>query len=335
MNNNDFSMFQAIVRLKQEELLSTMTAFLQKMYQSDKVHPTKSYILAEGDIPILLVAHLDTVFKSPPVEIYFDEKKDVLWSPQGLGADDRAGVFIILKLIQEGLRPHVCFTTDEEIGGVGASMLVQVFKEKPFDIKYAIQLDRQGVGDSVYYDCDNPKFEEYINKFGYVTAWGSFSDIGVICPAWEVAGVNLSVGYVREHSTSETLFLKGMYATMDKVRSMLRQASDAKHYKYIPAYISYPYSFNWSTAYGYECPSDDDPRDSHKPTRCFRCGKTYPANDLLLVTTSKYPYNDANFCYNCITDKNVRWCEKCGEPFLKNDLNEKICPFCLMEADLF
>lgn len=60
-----------------------------------------------------------------------------MWSPQGLGADDRAGIFAIIQIIKSGLRPHIILTTDEEVGGVGADLLSK--NGNPFaDLRYII-----------------------------------------------------------------------------------------------------------------------------------------------------------------------------------------------------
>jgi hypothetical protein len=179
------------------------------------------------------VAHADTVFKKPPQRIFYDKQKNVMWSPEGLGADDRAGVFAIIQIIKSGLRPTVIITTDEEKGGIGASALVRNMPKPPTDLKYIIQLDRQGSMDCVFYDCLNKEFEEYVESFGFVTDFGSFSDISVLCPAWRVAGVNLSIGYYDEHSVSETLYIGHMNSTILKVKNMLRDAKRADSYIYI------------------------------------------------------------------------------------------------------
>ena len=109
--------------MSQKSLLKSMNTFLKKYYPSKKIVSTPDYILCEGTAPIMLVAHLDTVFKQPPKNIYYDKEEGVIWSPQGLGADDRAGVFAICQIIKAGLRPHIIFTTDEEVGGLGARAL--------------------------------------------------------------------------------------------------------------------------------------------------------------------------------------------------------------------
>ena len=60
---------------------------------------TDQYIIAEGDIPVCLIAHMDTVFKTPPVDFFYDQEQQVLWSPDGLGTDDRAGIYAIAEIV--------------------------------------------------------------------------------------------------------------------------------------------------------------------------------------------------------------------------------------------
>ena len=125
MNNADYQLFTAIAQMKQNSLQKSLKNYLKKHYSQDKIISTKDYLLCEGTVPIMLVAHMDTVFTHFPQQIFYDRKQCVLWSPQGLGADDRAGVFAIMKIIQSGYRPHICFTTDEEMGGLGARALIK------------------------------------------------------------------------------------------------------------------------------------------------------------------------------------------------------------------
>lgn len=337
MNNTDLSLFQTIAKMKQGQVLKSMRNFLKKMYPEDSVTATQDYILCKGDIPILLCAHMDTVFKSPPQEIYYDTRKRVMWSPQGLGADDRAGVFSIMKLIQNGFRPCIALTTDEEIGGVGARKLVNDFKEAPFDIKYAIQLDRQGECDCVFYSCDNEEFAKYVENYGFVTDWGTFSDISVICPAWKIAGVNVSVGYLREHTTSETLHTNALYATIAKVSKMLTDAKQAPSFEYIPDKYDFYYG-KLARAYGYNWPTDDetdswdrycgwDTHSENKKCQCVNCHKIYSEDDVFPVKSRKYKDSKNFYCLDCV-GFGVNWCKKCGEPFEVDTPNDTLCPDC-------
>lgn len=315
LKDNDYKTFEKIAMLSQDSLKSVMTSFLKKKYKD--VVATNAYVYAEGNIPIGLVAHLDTVFSKPPVEIFYDTRKNVMWSPQGLGADDRAGIFAIIKIIQSGLRPHIILTTDEEIGGVGATELAKL--PCPFkDLRYLIQLDRRGTNDCVFYDCDNVDFIDYVEEFGFTEAWGSFSDISVLCPAWEIAGVNLSVGYRDEHSYEELLYVSPLLSTIDKVKKMLT-AKDIPSFIYIPSLASFK-TWNWRTGCGYD--------NNYLYMKCPCCGKNFSYEELIPVQL--LDGSTIYMCVDCTVDprNNIEFCEGCGEAFEYNDEDGWIPALC-------
>lgn len=229
----DLELLTTLLKSREKTLLKQLPRFLEKYYGKENVHSTVDYIYAVGDIPVGLVAHLDTVHFYPPKEIFHDVEKQVLWTPEGLGADDRAGVYAIIELIKDGFRPSVIFTTDEETGGLGALQLVNDFKTPLSQLNFLIELDRQGLNDAVYYDCDNLAFEEFISKYGFETQIGSFSDISFIAPEWGIAAVNLSVGYYNEHSYHEFLRYNYLAQTIGKVSYILTDFDPTVVYKYI------------------------------------------------------------------------------------------------------
>ena len=318
--NSELKTFEQLASLTQNSLKKVLSSFLKRHYP--KVIETKDYIYAEGEIPIALVAHMDTVFKKPPSEIFFDERHNVMFSPQGLGADDRAGVFAIIQIIRGGQKPHVIFTTDEEYGALGAMELSKL--DCPFtNLKYIIQLDRRGSDDCVFYDCDNEDFVEYIESFGFTWNYGSFTDISELCPSWKIAGVNLSVGYRDEHSATEVLFVGQLLATISKVKKMLNAAAEAPVFKYIPM-ANTPYGKDWYTwnknTYSWS--------DSNEVMKCHNCKKYFMEEELfpavMLDKTTKF------FCPDCLVD-NVAWCKECGSAFEKYSPeapNTGICPIC-------
>lgn len=211
-------MFKTILKTTQKELKAFCASELKKYYKG--VQNRKAFIYCKGELPVLLVAHLDTVHKQKPTAIYHDQEQDVMWSPQGIGGDDRCGIFAILTLLERGYRPHILFTTDEEIGGVGAQAFVTA--NIPLDgVKYMVELDRRGEKDMVFYDCGNEDFMAYVGQFGFEEEYGTFSDISTLSPAYDLASVNLSIGYYQEHRTEEHIKLKHMMATVDKVELML------------------------------------------------------------------------------------------------------------------
>ena len=318
--NSELKTFEQLASLTQNSLKKVLSSFLKRHYS--KVIETKEYIYAEGEIPIALVAHMDTVFKKPPSEIFFDERHNVMFSPQGLGADDRAGVFAIIQIIRGGQKPHVIFTTDEEYGALGAMELSKL--DCPFtNLKYIIQLDRRGSDDCVFYDCDNEEFVEYIESFGFTWNYGSFTDISELCPSWKIAGVNLSVGYRDEHSETEVLFVGQLLATISKVKKMLNAAAEAPVFKYIPM-ANTPYGKDWYTwnknTYSWS--------DSNEVMKCHNCKKYFMEEELfpavMLDKTTKF------FCPDCLVN-NVAWCKECGSAFEKYSPeapNTGMCPIC-------
>lgn len=274
--------------MPQHRLKSLLKLYL-KQWGYTNIISTKEYIVAEGSIPICLVAHLDTVNESPPEEIFYDQEQRVMWSPNLLGADDRAGVYAIIRILSDGYRPHIIFTTDEEKGCAGASTLVTQEPNCPLEkIKAIFQLDRRGSEDCVFYGCDNPDFVKYIESFGFVEAYGTFSDISVIAPEWEVAAVNLSVGYYNEHTNHEYLRLDELETTIERVEKMLAAADDMPTFSYIPAksawnvdsyYFHSPESCNFcgrliKSSWGYKM-SGFDKDGSYRFLMCRECYEAY------------------------------------------------------------
>ena len=63
LQDKDYRLFEKLVSLNEKQMVQAMTQLIKSKY--DNVIATKEYIIAIGDIPIALVAHMDTVFKFP------------------------------------------------------------------------------------------------------------------------------------------------------------------------------------------------------------------------------------------------------------------------------
>ena len=315
-SERQFAIFKQIARFSQTGLRKFLISYLKKSYPNKNVVYSDHYIYAKGEIPVALVAHMDTVHKHLPEQIYWDRKEDIVWSPQGLGADDRAGVFAILQIIAFGYKPHIIFTADEEIGGIGASLIAE--RGNPFDdLRYVIEFDRRGLDDCVFYDCDNPDFTEYISCFGFKKEFGSYSDICEFCPDWGVAGVNLSVGYFNEHTLVEYLIPSILLDTISKVCEMLDEdIDDIPFFEYIPkVYNINGQKFISSTLF------------NRFSVICRGCGEAYLQEEVIPVRSRNG--STVFYCPDCIVD-NVEWCVECEKPFektSKDDINT-LCEDC-------
>ena len=219
---------------------------LAKKFKGKAILSKGNFILVRGTAPVMLVAHLDTVHTEPVKQICASKDENILMSPQGIGGDDRCGVFAIVKVYQSAqVKPWLLFTCDEEVGGLGAQYFCQVHSQgllpKELDaLKFLVEIDRKGSNDAVYYDCDNSDFEAYITSKGFTTAFGSFSDISLIAPELGVAAVNLSSGYYNAHTLHEFINVNELKDTIRKVGEIVSEAVDLPRFEYVEATPLFP-----------------------------------------------------------------------------------------------
>ena len=302
----DKKVMTSLFSMEERTLYKFMYIMLQKHYKEEDIELHSDYIIAQGTLPIGLLAHMDTVFAKKPTSknIYYDSEKGVMWCPEGLGADDRAGVFLIIKLLNSfSQKPTVILTLGEEKGGLGASAVIGQHPENEYGLKFLIELDRQGKDDSVYYDCGNEEFEKYINRFGFTTDWGTFTDISVIAPAWDIAAVNLSVGYFHEHTKTEILVIPYLFATLEKVKKICKNFNDIKDKEFKHCTKKW-YEDYYTAIYG-----------GSYDIICRSCKKQMPSDLSIPFKTRDGAY--AFICPDCFETEYVKfnWCGYCGEAF--------------------
>jgi len=198
------------------------------------------YIKGTRKDSVLLVSHTDTVWGDEVIEPRV--KKGVISSNRGdigIGADDRAGVAALWELRNSG--HSLLIVPEEETGCKGSGYVAEHYKLM-FNEQFAIQFDRKGGEDLVFYDCDNCDFENYLtdNYKNYSTATGSFSDICTLCPALGIAGVNISIGFRNEHTSRETLKISEWLRTVEQTKRLLN--GDCPKFEYIESKLGWG---NW------------------------------------------------------------------------------------------
>lgn len=230
VNNVINADFENICRMTQPEVKKYVTEKLKETYE--QVVVSEGYVFAKGDVPILLVAHMDTVHKETPKA--FVHRGNKTSSPQGIGGDDRCGIYIILNIIKKH-KCSVVFCEDEEIGGIGAKKFIMADFAKDLDFNYIMEFDRRGSKDAVFYDCDNEAFEEFItDDEDWKTAFGSFSDISIIAPVLGCAAVNLSSGYYNAHTLDEYVMLDELESCIVRGCKLIEKTTDEDKFEYIP-----------------------------------------------------------------------------------------------------
>jgi hypothetical protein len=180
-----------------------------------------NYHLTIGKEPIILWScHTDTVTQKVG-------RQNVKWLGNGilglhnpqmnqcLGADDGAGLWIMLELIKAGKEGHYVFHRDEEIGGQGSAWLTKPDnwpKYIPMSVKATIAMDRCGREDIITHQmyqrtCSDAFADSLAEQLPYgmrkddsgvFTDTANYVDIIGEC-------TNLAVGYERNHGPSETL----------------------------------------------------------------------------------------------------------------------------------
>lgn len=184
--------------------------------------------------------HKDTLAKNKVEKIFFfsqEEKREntygMIWgakgnvgkngqianySPSTLGADDKVGVYILLRMIEAGIPGTYLFHTGEECGGLGSAFLAAHYKELFENKDRAIAFDRAGYNDVIGFQrqsrCCSTEFgkalavalNDYMppkSKFKE-DAHGSFTDTANYTKLVPEC-TNVSVGYFNQHGSGEHL----------------------------------------------------------------------------------------------------------------------------------
>jgi hypothetical protein len=180
-----------------------------------------AYVVQVGalkDAPVLWCAHVDTVHKQDaPVKqtIVYDEGCGMIYKDDKimpLGADDGAGVWMLLEMIDAKVPGTYLFHRGEERGGIGSGAIAAEHSGFVRQFKWAIAFDRRGTGDVIT--------EQFTGETASVAFAQAFADAlameykpcpnGVFTDTANYASIipectNISVGYDSEHTPNETL----------------------------------------------------------------------------------------------------------------------------------
>ena len=209
------------------------------------------------DNDVLLSAHLDQVATNGPAVHFYKTPEGSIkaynkdWERTSLGADDKNGVWLIMKLVESDYEFDFIISEGEEVGCVGINNIEEHIKESTAD--YAIVLDRKGDTDilkggssDVYCEALAYNLKNFLNiqdpLNAYTVATGSISDTRVICKYME--SVNMCVNYEDAHTKNETTNWEGLQKTLTNLQSIL---IDFVHYPADPSeYCKKDYTQSYS-----------------------------------------------------------------------------------------
>lgn len=286
--------FKELLTLTQTELGDKLVEWLTNEYNYDVID--HGYIIqgiSEFPNAPVLVAHLDTInthrndsettysarlsteapVGAPKLSDIIFHNDIIMLHPLSnpklacLGADDRCGVKTILDILDMGFRPHILFTTDEEVGCQGSKKAVaEKLLEEFSEASMLIQVDR-GVhegywNEMVFYNYDKDSIPEIYDELAkyYKLAKGSYTDVATLGPYLNKPIVNLSASYMNEHKRTEFISITAYDKNLESLSKFLLwlDTQDTSSWEYtakpIPKVTTYGGYGNYGSYYGMSKP---------------------------------------------------------------------------------
>lgn len=226
----NFSQYSSILR---EEVV-TIHTLLSYFKKTDMDYDRNGNILINfnkdtAGSPIL-VAHLDNVLSGEREPVMDLSASTIFGKKNGIGFDDKAGIIGIIEIWRRSKDKQfrIIFTSDEEVGGVGALALDKRYYE---DAAYIIELDRRGNNDLINVSgttrlCSE-EFADMFAAYGFKRATGTFTDVNIFKEnAPKVNMVNLSIGYYNAHTDNEYLNVRDFQYIVDCVADFIETNRD-------------------------------------------------------------------------------------------------------------
>ncbi len=230
-----------------------------------------------------VVAHMDCVLPHTNKQVKIKHgkifgKNSVSGKQIGLGMDDANGICCAIQLLKEVSDLKVCFTTEEEIGFWGASEAAENI-DFFCDVSYMIQADRRGSSDLITYTNGiHSASEDWLKeitglmaKYSYSEEYGIGTDIGELASKLQLSGVNISCGYMKEHTNQEYTVIKDLENCLNFMLEILKTVPIDKQYEIKAEPYSYYYHPTSSTLKSKYSYYDDYPVDDSFVSPCANC----------------------------------------------------------------
>ena len=272
----------------------------------------------------MLCAHMDQVSNRPLQELIL--YNSMIEGDANLGADDKNGIWICLKLLEEFPNTSFIFSTGEE-NGCDIDIILELEKDNLDDVLYCLVFDRRN-GTDIVGTLNNYCFEDLENTvynlgidLGFKPNAGIFSDCDMLS-IYGVPCVNISCGYYNSHTNNEFTDLDELLRAkilggrmLNRVKAKFKRAeNDESYFVYGMHYgaikdnniVSVTKS---DTLYCYECHSYFKEKDLINGAFCPECGSEDGITDIYDNEVSR-PH-----CPICMheLDDDEDYCEYCGE----------------------
>ena len=213
-----------------------------------------------------IAAHLDQVQKTHSKDFTVMQCGDRIfgYSPsrgttEGLGADDKNGIWIALKCLECFDALKVAFFVGEEVGCVGSSRAdLSFFK----DCRFIIEPDRKGGRDFIQsMSCTRVCSDEFaydadFQSFGYDLAEGLLTDVlTLVEDGVGISCCNLSCGYYRPHTDEESTSWSELNNALELVKSIITKCTKVYPHEYTFSYGHYGKFDSWYDSSDWKLPN--------------------------------------------------------------------------------
>jgi dipeptidase D len=157
-----------------DALKNFLVEFSKERGYETTVDKTKNILVRKGSPKLALQAHYDMVCvgKAPQIEL-IEEDGYLSAKDSSLGADNGIAIAMMMALMDEGAECEFIFTSDEEVGLIGAGALEYDLKSK-----YMLNLDSEDEAE-VYIGCAGGVDLKAVREFETHSVEGNFYEINI------------------------------------------------------------------------------------------------------------------------------------------------------------
>jgi hypothetical protein len=249
---------------------SVKGAVIEYDHDNNNLYITKG----EAETYPCMVAHLDQVQQRYPKDVKIVETEDIIfsYSPRfkrqcGLGADDKCGIWMALKMLQKHDAMKVAFFSGEEVGCCGS---YEARMEFFGNVRFVIEPDRRGDYDLITSIsrmslCSDEFLQDiHYAAFGFEKTYGLMTDVMALKEqGLSVSCINVSCGYYEPHTENEFVVKAAMENTLDFIDNIITNCTKVyTHVAEVKPYGSTLGGFGFGDWFGKSYKSDSKSGDT-------------------------------------------------------------------------
>lgn len=215
-------------------------------------------VKGESETYPCVVAHLDQVQTKHSKDFKVFESDGILFGysaqnkrQEGLGADDKNGIWVALKCLERFDNIKVAFFHSEEIGTVGSDNADMNFFK---DVRFVLEADRRNGGDLITNIGGMIASNEFINDImpyaearGYKETTGLLTDVETLSDnGLGVSAINMSCGYYNPHTDEECTDVSELENCLAFAMDIIENCTNVYTFeRQAPSYSSWGKLWDW------------------------------------------------------------------------------------------